>query len=102
MKTCWRMGLPLLLLACHVAPAAAVNLVQGQQLYNLHCAACHGPRGEGVMPEAPKFRLGERLEQPDMMLLQSVRSGKKSMPPFFGILKDAQILDVLAYVRTLR
>lgn len=102
MKTCWRMALPMLLLACHVAPAAAVNLVQGQQLYNLHCAACHGPRGEGVMPEAPKFRLGERLEQPDMMLLQSVRSGKKSMPPFFGILKDAQILDVLAYVRTLR
>ena len=96
------MCLSLLLAMSHVPQAAAMNLARGQQLYNLHCAACHGSRGEGVMPEAPKFRQGERLEQPDMILLQSVKTGKKSMPPFFGILQDAQILDVLAYVRTLR
>jgi cytochrome c6 len=102
MKLPRRIWLPLLLVVSHAAPAAAINLARGQQLYNLHCAACHGPRGEGVVPEAPKFRLGERLEQPDMMLLQSVKTGKKTMPPFFGILQDAQILDVLAYVRTLR
>lgn len=83
-------------------PAVAGNPAHGQQLYNLHCAPCHGMRGEGVMPEAPKFRMGERLDQPDMMLMQSVRTGKKAMPPFFGILKDTDILDVLSYVRTLR
>jgi len=82
--------------------ALAANVARGQQLYNMHCAACHGMRGEGVLPEAPKFRMGERLEQPDMVLMQSVRTGKKAMPPFFGVLQDAQILDVLAYVRTLR
>jgi len=82
--------------------AQAANVARGQQLYNMHCAACHGPRGEGVMPEAPKFRMGERLDQPDMVLMQSVRTGKKAMPPFFGVLQDPQILDVLAYVRTLR
>ena len=54
------------------------------------------------MPDAPKFRLGERLEQPDMILMQSVKTGKKAMPPFFGVLQDVDILDVLAYVRTLR
>lgn len=80
----------------------AANIVNGQQIYGMHCAACHGPRGEGVVPDAPKFRLGERLDQPDMALMLSVKSGKKTMPPFFGILQDAQILDVLAYVRTLR
>ncbi|MBS1157733.1 MAG: cytochrome c, class [Proteobacteria bacterium] len=83
-------------------PVEAANFVNGQRLYNMYCAACHGPRGEGVNPEAPKFRMGERLEQPDMILLQSVRTGKKTMPPFFGILQDTQILDILAYVRTLR
>jgi len=82
--------------------AQAANVARGQQLYNMHCAACHGPRGERVMPEAPKFRMGERLDQPDMVLMQSVRTGKKAMPPFFGVLQDTQILDVLAYVRTLR
>ena len=85
-----------------VGAAEAANVARGQQLYNMHCAACHGPRGEGVNPEAPKFRMGERLEQPDMVLMQSIKSGKKNMPPFFGILQDPQILDVLAYVRTLR
>ena len=85
-----------------VAPVEAANMVNGQHLYNMHCAACHGPRGEGVNPEAPKFRMGERLDQPDLLLMQSVKTGKKTMPPFFGVLQDQQILDVLAYVRTLR
>lgn len=82
--------------------AWAANMMRGQQLYQMHCAACHGMRGEGVAPEAPKFRLGERLNQPDMQLMQSVKTGSKTMPPFFGILKDPEILDVLGYVRTLR
>lgn len=98
----WILGIALAQLVLASGSALAANVARGQQLYNMHCAACHGPRGEGVMPEAPKFRLGERLEQPDMVLMQSVRTGKKAMPPFFGILQDAQILDVLAYVRTLR
>ncbi len=83
-------------------PAVAANLMRGQQLYQMHCAACHGMRGEGVVPEAPKFRLGERLNQPDVLLMQSVKTGNKTMPPFFGILKDPEILDILGYVRTLR
>ena len=98
----WRLLMAMLLAGGAMGNAVAVNMVQGQQIYNMHCAPCHGPRGEGVMPEAPKFRMGERLDQPDMVLLQSVKSGKKTMPPFFGILQDSQILDVLAFVRTLR
>ena len=101
MRVC-RLLMAVLLASAAAESAVAVNIVQGQQIYNMHCAACHGPRGEGVMPEAPKFRMGERLDQPDMVLLQSVKSGKKAMPPFFGILQDSQILDVLAFVRTLR
>lgn len=97
-----RMMLAAMLVAGGAGTASAANFVQGQQIYQMHCAACHGGRGEGVMPDAPKFRMGERLDQPDMVLMQSVKSGKKTMPPFFGILQDAQILDVLAYVRTLR
>ncbi len=82
--------------------SAAAGSPRGQQLYLMHCAACHGMRGEGVVPDAPRFRLGERLEQPDVMLLQAVRTGRKTMPPFFGILKDPEILEILSYVRTLR
>lgn len=91
-----------LLLAFFAQIANAANMMHGQQLFAMHCAACHGMRGEGVLPEAPKFRMGERLDQPDMVLLQSVRNGKNKMPPFFGVLKDPDILDILSYVRTLR
>lgn len=84
------------------SPAAAANLLRGQQLYQMHCAACHGIRGEGIISEAPKFQRGERLDKPDMLLMQSVRSGKNIMPPFFGLLKDQDILEVLLYIRTLR
>lgn len=97
-----RLALAALMTTGGAGSAVAANFVQGQQLYQMHCAACHGVRGEGVMPDAPKFRMGERLDQPDMVLMQSIKTGKKIMPPFFGILQDGQILDVLAYVRTLR
>jgi cytochrome c6 len=89
-------------ISLQVTSVEAANPFRGQQLYQMHCAACHGIRGEGIIPEAPKFQRGERLDKPDMLLMQSVRSGKNIMPPFFGLLKDQEILEVLLYIRTLR
>lgn len=82
--------------------ACAAGPFGGAALYQMHCAGCHGQRGEGVVPDAPRFQLGERLNQPDITLMQAVKMGNKTMPAFFGILKDNEILEVLAYVRTLR
>lgn len=80
----------------------ALDLLRGQRLYNMHCAACHGLNGVPTIQQAPSFVAKERLMQPDMMLVQSVKMGKTIMPPFMGILKDDEILDVLHYARTLR
>ncbi len=33
-------------------PTVPVDLVQGEKLYQLHCASCHGPRGMGDGPAA--------------------------------------------------
>ncbi len=82
--------------------AWSLDLARGQRLFNLHCAACHGVNGLPVVPNAPSFAMRERLDQPDMMLMQSVKMGKNTMPPFFGVLKDAEIIDILQYVRTIR
>jgi len=89
-------------LAAAAASGAAADLARGQRLFNLHCAACHGVNGIAVVPNAPNFARRERLEQPDVLLLQSVRTGKNTMPPFFGLLKDPEIIDILQYVRTIR
>ena len=84
------------------APLHAADVNNGRQLYNLHCASCHGPSGISLMPAAPSIARGGTLMQPDTALLASIRSGKNAMPAYAGILKDREILDVIAYMRTLR
>lgn len=82
--------------------AAAADIGAGQMLYNMHCVACHGVGGRSVIPDAPNFSRGDRLMQPDVSLMMSIKAGKNAMPSFNGILRDQQILDVVAYLRTLR
>lgn len=88
-----------LLLACGVAQGADTN--KGRQLFATNCAVCHGASGRSVMPGAPNFDRGEGLLRPDFTLLAAIRSGKNAMPAFQGILADRDILDVIAYLRTL-
>jgi cytochrome c6 len=86
-------------LAAGTAGAADVN--KGAAVYATHCAVCHGANGNPVMPGAPNFRRMDSLMRPDMQLLMSIRNGKGAMPGYFGILRDQEILDVVAYLRTL-
>ena len=82
--------------------ASAADVAQGQRIYMTHCVACHGVGGVSVIPNAPNFSRGERLMQPDMGLMMTIKAGKTAMPSFNGILRDQQILDVIAYLRTLQ
>lgn len=79
----------------------AADTFKGQRLYAANCAICHGQSGRSMMPGAPNFDRGERVLQPDFTLLASIRSGKNAMPAFQGILSDRDIMDIIAYVRTL-
>jgi cytochrome c6 len=84
-------------------PAAwAVDLVRGQQLYNLHCASCHGITGVPMMPDTPNLAMREGLNQPDVVIMQSLKMGKKNKPPFIGRLNDQELFDVIQYVRNMR
>jgi len=74
---------------------------KGGRLYAMQCASCHGASGTSVMPGAPSFSRGERMMQPDAILLSSIQTGKNAMPAYRGILSDQDILDVIAYLRTL-
>lgn len=89
-----------LALAAPAAPAA--DVMKGGQLYRMHCASCHGASGISMMPNAPSFARGERMMQPDPMLLGSIRKGRGAMPGFFGVLSDRDTLDVIAYLRSMR
>lgn len=85
-----------------VLPVCAADVIKGSQIYAKHCAACHGPGGISVMPGAPHLARAERMMQSDLALLASLKSGKNAMPAYLGILSDREILDVIAFSRTLR
>lgn len=88
-------------LALLAGSAAAADVQRGNALYSTHCSVCHGSNGTPVIPGAPNFRRMEGLMRPDMQLMTAIRSGKGAMPGYFGVLRDREILDVVAYLRTL-
>ena len=90
----------LLLLVPSIARAA--DLAQGGKVFEIYCAQCPGSAGQGVMPGAPKFNRGERMLQPDIALMTTIKRGKNAMPAFQGVLRDREILDVIAFLRTLQ
>lgn len=97
-----RMGIWLpVFLALLAGAAGAADIQRGRALYATHCAICHGDSGSPVMPGAPNFRRMESLMRPDMQLMTAIRSGKGAMPAYFGILREREILDVIAHLRTL-
>ena len=99
----WLVG-PLLATAFTVwtATVQAADPMVGKKIYVQHCQNCHGARGEPQWPGVPDFSHGEGLLQADSVLLASIKSGKAMMPSYRGVLNDSEVLDVIAYLRTLR
>jgi len=81
--------------------AQAADIGNGSRLYAMHCATCHGPNGVPTMPGTPDLKRGQVMLRPDVQLLRSIRSGRGGMPAYFGVLSEREILDLVAYMRTL-
>lgn len=73
----------------------------GAQIYNMHCISCHGNNGSGAMPGAPNFLRGEGLFQSDSSIVTTLENGTGVMPAYRGLLTTQDLLDVVAYLRTL-
>ncbi len=89
------------LMLAAVGSAGAADIRRGGALYSTHCAVCHGVNGTPVVAGSTDFRRMENLMRPDMQLMTAIRNGKGAMPGYFGVLRDREILDVVAYLRTL-
>ncbi len=100
-------------------PNDAQLVAQGQQIYAVRCAACHGANLEGqpgwphpqngVMPASPLDERGIAWQRDDRWLFTTIRDGGQAtappgvtsfMPPFGGVLSDDQIWAVLAYIKS--
>lgn len=86
-------------LAVNFAWAGDPNL--GAKIYKKHCINCHGSNGRSMMPGTPNLTIGQSLLKPDTVLAEVVKTGKKMMPGYLGVLKEQDIADVITYIRTL-
>jgi len=95
--------------------ATAPDAARGKIEFENYCVSCHGPRGEGDGPVGLALnprpaRLGDRgymSSKTDDYVFQVIKNGGASvgrspmMAPWGGSLSDAQIRDVIAYIRSL-
>ena len=89
------------ILAVAALQASAADIVRGADLYQRHCASCHGQNGESTCPGAPNIARREGMMQTDQALLQKLRVGRGAKPGFQGMMSDQDILNAIAYSRTL-
>ena len=84
------------------ASAHAADIYNGREVYQLHCESCHGSDGRSLEPGTPDFSMGESMYRPDTDLVRLLRDGKGVMPAYRGLLSDAELRNVIAYVRSLQ
>ncbi|WP_340110563.1 cytochrome c [Pikeienuella sp. HZG-20] len=105
------------------AAPQAVDLAGGERLYGEYCASCHGanlegqpdwrsPGPDGVLPAPPHDETGHTWHHPDGTLFDYTKLGgeaaltqlgvefQSGMPGFGDQLTDAQIWDILAYIKS--
>ncbi len=93
-------------------PVAATqeSIAEGKRLYQRHCASCHGSNGEGglgndLIPPAPDLTDKEwKHGSTDGEIFAVIKNGvppELNMVPFGDQLKDAEIWNVVNYIRSL-
>lgn len=80
----------------------AADPTKGRMIYMSHCQNCHGANGVGQFPGMPDFSRGESLFRPDIELVRVIFAGRGMMPAFRGMYTEEELLDVVAFLRTLR
>lgn len=88
-------------------PTVAAAQAKGQDVFKAKCAMCHGPDGSGSTSMGKSLGLKplggadvQKMSDADMVAL--INNGKGKMPAYKGKLTDAQISDVVAFMRTLK
>jgi mono/diheme cytochrome c family protein len=94
-----------LLTSLIAAPAFAQ--APGADTYKAKCAMCHGADGQAATPMAKNMKIlsfkdPSQVKAPDAQLIAATKNGKGKMPAYTGKLTDAQIKDVIAFIRTLQ
>ena len=75
----------------------------GASTYKAKCAMCHGADGAGKAAMGTKdLGSADIQKMSDADLTGAITDGKGKMPGYKGKLTDAQISDLVKYIRTLK
>jgi mono/diheme cytochrome c family protein len=91
------------------------NVTKGKGFFDKNCASCHGAGGKGDSPAAAAFNPKPRdltdktymAGLKDEQLVEIIKKGGGAvgksplMPPFGAALKDQDVQDVVAFIRSL-
>jgi cytochrome c6 len=102
---CIRTAALILLAASVTAPAFAQSA--GAATFKARCAMCHVPDGTAATPMAKamkivSFKDPAMVKASDAQFTTAIKDGKGKMKGFAGSLSDAQIKEVVSYIRTLQ
>jgi mono/diheme cytochrome c family protein len=96
----------------------AAQLTLGRELYNTHCASCHGadlegqpnweiPLPDGKMPAPPLNASGHAPHHADAELFRAVKEGMavtpgkpSDMPAFGNVMSDDKIRTVIDFIKS--
>ena len=95
-----RISAALILSALCATWTHAADTQNGAKLYGQYCETCHGPNGKGNFAGTPDFSRTNVMMRSDGALFTSIKVGKGAMPGFLGILRERDLFDVIAYLRT--
>lgn len=99
------------------APAAAdtlmspyliepLTLPQGQEVYTIYCASCHGHQGKSdgvntnnLTVKPRKFQDKRVISQTNGAIFWKIREGRGEMPSFKNVLSEEQKWQMVEYIR---
>ncbi|HEY1015974.1 MAG TPA: CopD family protein [Herpetosiphonaceae bacterium] len=97
--------------ASQPTPIAPEAIARGQALFAINCTPCHGARGWGdgpagatLRPKPADLRAPHLEDHDDAQIAEWIRTGfpGSAMPGFGGRLSEAEIGDLVAFVRSVR
>lgn len=106
----------------YISPSDKAMVSRGKAVYDQYCAACHGANLEGQpewrkrlpngrLPAPPHDESGHTWHHADALLVDIVKNGlvpgrtapdgyESDMPGFTNVLTDADVIAVLAYIKS--
>ena len=96
----------IILLAASLAGPAFAQ-APGADTYKAKCAMCHGADGLAATPMGKNLKMlsfkdPSMVKATDAQFIASTTNVKGKMPAYKGKLTDAQITDLVSYIRTLQ